>query len=1247
MRPRCLIIACVFACFAGLASAQTEWLTRSFDNSRDGANLSETTLTTANVRSSTFGKLFERVVDGQVYTQPLYAANLAIPNQGTHNVVFVATMNDSVYAFDADDPNASSPLWKDSFLSPGVTAVPYTDVAAAKDAYPLIGIVATPVIRRDQSGGGTIYLTAKTKEVVNGTTSYVYRLHALDILSGAERQGSPVVIQASVPSSASDAVNGVLSFNAKKHMQRPGLLLLNNTIYMAFASHTDRAPYHGWVLGYNADTLARTAVYCTTANTGYGGIWQSGQGLSADGAANIYAITGNATFDTSQSSYGDSFLKLSTLSGLSLADSFTPYNESDLNAADLDLGTSGAILIPGTNYILGGGKQGTLYVVNTASMGGHRTTDDGQIVQSWAAAKGHIHGSPVFWNGPNGLMMYVWSEYDKLKAYPFVNGLFNTTPSFQSAMSAPAGMPGGSLTVSANGSNAGSGIVWASLPLAGDANGATVRGVLRAFDASNLAELWNSRIFAARDDVGWHAKFNPPTVVNGKVYIASFGSDDGTDLPKLICYGLLPPPTMVPNAPIALTASAGNAQAFLSWSPTLTATSYKILRSTNALGPFAAVKTGATATSYIDGSLSNGTTYYYQVIATNAIGDSAPSNSASATPGSLIPVYKVNSGSGAFTPFAADNFFSVGAARVSTTSVDTSGVMDPAPMDVYRSERYGTFSYTFGSLTPGATYLVRLHFAETDWYLPGQRLIDVSLNGTNVLSGFDILGATGGCYEACVREFACQANGNGQIVVSFAPNANSPDRNARSGGIEILAASSSTPGAPNLLASPGNNSVSLRWNLVPGATSYNLYRATVSGQETSYLIGLSGSSYVDSNCVNGTPYYYQLHAVGASGEGPVSGEAIATPSPSSGFALSASPSTVSAPPNASAQTTVNVIGSNGFSGIVTLGVTGLPAGVTASYAPTTVTGSGSSTLTLNVGASVPAGSYPLTITGSSGAINASTGLTLNVSSSILPPPTNVTAGGGNTQVFLNWSAVQGAQSYNIRRSTHSNGPFDVVGNTTNLAFTDPGLSNGTRYYYAITTLNGSGESGLSTIVTAMPRSKMSVSLTADAYVQAGSSSSTNFGTATTLLVKRATNTGSSGLNRCTYLKIDLTAITSAPASALLTFHVDPSSSPRTSTPTIQVYNVVSTSWMETGITYANAPGLNASTFSSTGSLISSPAVTLGNSYYSFDLTSFVAANYGKVVTLQLMDPNIDGVLSAFSSRESSTPPVLQVSWAAP
>lgn len=295
------------------------------------------------------------------------------------------------------------------------------------------------------------------------------------------------------------------------------------------------------MIGYNAGTLAQVGAYCVTPDGTMAGIWQSGQPPSIDASGNVFVMTGNGSFDSSRN-FGESIVKLtSDLS--SVLDWFTPDNWNDLNAADADLGSSGVLLIPGTNDVIGGGKSGTFFLLDRSNLG-HTQSGNGQIVQSFqATAGGHIHGSPVYWNGPNGPVMYVWGEADNLKGFSFSGSTFNPTPATQSTFTAPPGMPGGFLALSASGSTAGSGILWAALPYADDAENAAVSGVLRAFDASDLSrELWNSRMNAARDDLGNFAKYVPPTVANGRVYLASFSN-------QLNVYGLIgspPPPSPTP-----------------------------------------------------------------------------------------------------------------------------------------------------------------------------------------------------------------------------------------------------------------------------------------------------------------------------------------------------------------------------------------------------------------------------------------------------------------------------------------------------------------------------------------------------------------------------------------------------------------------------------------------------------------------------------------------------------------------------
>ncbi len=519
------------AAAASSAYGQVNVTMQRYDNARTGQNLSETTLNTSNVGQATFGKLFTRAVDDEVYAQPLYVSGVNVPGVGVRNVLYVATLNNTLYAFDADNPGAAAPLWRMNFNYTG-RAVNNEDVGqncgTYRDFSGQIGIVGTPVI---DATAGTLWVVSRTVE----GASFVQRLHAINIATGAERAGSPVVIQATAPGTGAGSSGGQIAFNPKTQNQRGALVLANNMLYITWASHCDTGPYHGWLMGFNPSTLALVFARNVTPDGQDGGIWQSGTGPSVDASGNLYLTVGNGTVSTPNGSdYGNAFMKFSP-SG-AVMDWFIPFNWQQLNNGDIDLGSAGILLIPGTNLLTSGGKEGKLYLLDRDNLGHFHAGADTQIVQSFqvASAGRHFHGTPSYWNGPGGPFVYTWCEADRGKAFRLSGGLLTASPVMQTTAVANDGMPGGMMTVSANGNTAGTGILWAALALSGDANQMVRPGILRAYDAADLThELWNSQMNAARDDFGNFAKFNHATVVNGKVYLPTFSR-------QIVVYGLLP-----------------------------------------------------------------------------------------------------------------------------------------------------------------------------------------------------------------------------------------------------------------------------------------------------------------------------------------------------------------------------------------------------------------------------------------------------------------------------------------------------------------------------------------------------------------------------------------------------------------------------------------------------------------------------------------------------------------------------------
>jgi hypothetical protein len=513
-------------------------LTRNYDNQRTGANLSERTLLPSNVSPSTFGRVFQLSVDDQIYAQLLYASAVSIGG-ATRNVVYAATVNNSVYAFDADA--GGGPLWTRNFNGAG-RPPNHTEVGQACGSYNdfsgNMGIVGTPVIDPNSQ---VMYFVSRTVEA----GAHVHRLRAIDVGTGNERAGSPKVLQFSSAGSGAGSSGGRIAFDPKIHNQRAALALSGGVVYVAWASHCDTGPYHGWVAGFDAGTLAQTGVFNSTPTGALGGIWQAGGGPAIDASGNLYYATGNGDFDGTNT-FGESLVKL-TPRTLGLVDFFAPWNFSALNSQDLDFGSSGPSLVPGTAFVFMAGKEGRAYVTNAGNLG-REASGDMQIQQTFQANdpalrpndSHHIHSSTVYWNAPQGLTAYTWGENDVLRAWRFNRGSqrFDTPAVAVGSVVPPIGMPGGFMTLSANGSAAGTGIVWTATPLSGNANQMVVPGVVHAFHAETLALLWNSNNGA--DAPGNLSKYNPPLVAAGRVYVATFSN-------SISVYGLrtgAPPPSI-------------------------------------------------------------------------------------------------------------------------------------------------------------------------------------------------------------------------------------------------------------------------------------------------------------------------------------------------------------------------------------------------------------------------------------------------------------------------------------------------------------------------------------------------------------------------------------------------------------------------------------------------------------------------------------------------------------------------------
>jgi hypothetical protein len=504
--------------------AQVSVLMNRYDAASTGANTHETILKPSNVDQNGFGKLYSYYVDGGVYAQPLYVPAVAISGRGARNVLFIATMNDKVYAFDADQPGP--PLWMRDFTDElhGIVPVPVADITNRPDLNIVgnAGILSTPVI---DPAAHAIFCVERTRE--NG--AYVQRLRKLDLATGKDLH-APAVIEASVKSLFKDAVDGLLHFDPRAGNQRPALVLVNGSVVIAWASHEDIEPYHGWVMAYDAATLKPNGAFCVTPEGREGGIWQSGRGPAVGADGSIYFEVGNGDWDGARN-FGTSVLRFVIgPKGLTLEDYFTPHDYAALNDRDADIGSTGPLLVPGTNRIIAGSKKGIFYVLDGHNLG-HMTPDDHGLIQLLVTTGGRALPGPAYWDGPSGPTMYQWSESDFVRAFRLKDGVIDGDSVAKGSVSSQ-GSPGGSISISADSSKPGTGIVWGTITNGASADHGNTGGAIYAYNAETLELLWSSQQNMKRDRLGTLMKFVVPVVANGKVYIPTY--DNAVNV-----YGLL------------------------------------------------------------------------------------------------------------------------------------------------------------------------------------------------------------------------------------------------------------------------------------------------------------------------------------------------------------------------------------------------------------------------------------------------------------------------------------------------------------------------------------------------------------------------------------------------------------------------------------------------------------------------------------------------------------------------------------
>jgi hypothetical protein len=981
--------------FSDSADAQTTILTQHNDVARTGQNLNETILTPSNVNSSQFGKLYAIQLDAQTYAQPLYMGSLAIGSVN-HSVLFVATENDSVYAFDTAANGAQ--LWKASLLdgahgaAAGAIADPNSTTGCGNIEGGIVGVTGTPVI---DPSTGTLYVVARSNE----GGSVVYRLHALDVTTGNEKFGGPTVIKASVAGTASDGKNGVVTFNPVLQKQAPALLLEAGSIYIGFGSFCDTSPWHGWFMQYSASTLAQQSVFLTTPNGVGSGVWMSGAGPAADdenGTPRVFMTTGNGTYDasapyaTNTVDYGDDIVAFHVTNGLTVSDSFTPQNQSTLQAEDADLGSGGIMLLPdnlpGSSYphlAVQVDKAGELYLLNRDNLGGYSSSGDNVLQEISTSQYGlGLWGSPAYWNGN----IYFWPAGTNAQQFSITNGQLSTSPV---ATGPDPGAPsadifeGSTPSVSANGTT--NGIVWFN-DWANSVGGPTQ--VLYAYNASNISTLlWSSAQNPVRDGAGPTQKFSVPTIADGRVYLANrnqiavyglLANQTATGTPVNLAnvanvYAIVANGTAPPNGGLD-TEGYSYASTYLGSSAVWNSTNFSFGAAGTLNGVWGAtipLPTGSYAALDVLATAVNG-------VQTNQV------FTVTYADGTTTSVTQNISDWG-----GPQGYVNESTAFSTASRVNPSGALASGPWDLYGYIiPLNTAKQVISVTTPNNRNVVVLAAsltpvngtpttaAPTFGVAPGTYTSAQTVSLSSSTSGASIYYTTNGTTPTSASTlYSAPINVSATTTINAIATSNSAANSA------VASATYTIQAAPTFTLTPASNPWTLQQNAgatqtiavtpVNGFSCPSSVTLAVSGAPSGVGTGFSGNTLIIFPPLSTPIGTYPLKLTGTCGSTTVTTTLSLVITAGANFTMTPASSTVNLAPGASTTGAISISPSNGFTSAVSFSASGFPSGTSGSFSPTSSTSG--TTLSIAATSAAAAGTYPIVITATAPGSNNSSG----------------------------------------------------------------------------------------------------------------------------------------------------------------------------------------------------------------------------------------------------------------------------------